>query len=396
MNPAIRLQQIKDLLTPIARKALAENRSFTPGEEAQVRALLDEAATLRDQLATTAKAIEVSNEIKAFLGGDAGDDRDGKASTYDRSHGAWTEAFSRSLPGLNLGHGSKGLVLPPTASFLAPAPQPIAAQNVALSHLLDVISVANNLAGPSVSYLRSVDRVRASRPTAPATLKPSKTVTLEKVDAPARTIAVILEDIKKQDLDDYADLIKFLDFELQGDVLATLDWEMLLGDGTGEHFEGIFYADGINVQEFTTTASQSLRRAMARVEQAGYQNTAIVLSPLDFALLELELNTGGDYRGNRGPAEPAPRTVWGVPVVSSPAVTEGLAAVGDFGQIALWFRQQVQVNITETNSDDFTKNLYTARAEMRAAFGVPTPQALSLVALNGTAVFPGTGAPVGG
>lgn len=91
--------------------------------------------------------------------------------------------------------------------------------------------------------------------------------------------------------------MKFLDFELRGDVLSTLDWEMLLGDGTGEHFEGIFYADGINVQTFSITASETLRRAMAIVEQRGY--------------------------------DAGPRTVWGVPVVSSPVITEGLAVVGD-------------------------------------------------------------------
>jgi len=38
--------------------------------------------------------------------------------------------------------------------------------------------------------------------------------------------------------------------------------------------------------------------------------------------------------------------------------------------------------MAKTNKDDFMKNLFMARADMRAAFGVPTPQALSLVALN--------------
>lgn len=388
-NPAEQLAIVRTELKAAAAKAEAENRDFTPAEQVRVRTLLDEAATLRDQLSAGQKSRQIHRSILDVIEGDS-DGRSG-AVRHDRSEGAWTKAFSEAQPALGLHLESKGLVLPPTATFLAPVPKPIAASNIALSHLLDVISVDYKLQGPSVSYLRSVGRTRASAATAHGTLKPSKTVTLERVDAPARTIAVILEDIKKQDLDDYTDLVKFLDFELQGDVLSTLDWEMLMGDGTGEHFEGIFYADGVNVQTFATTASQSLRRAMAKVEQAGYQNTAIVLSPLDFALLELELNTGGDYRGNRGPAEPGPRTVWGVPVVSSPAVTEGLAAVGDFAQIALWVRETVQVNITETNADDFVKNLYTARAEMRAAFGVPTPQALSLVALNSTAAFPGIG-----
>lgn len=384
-----RHDQLKADLRALATKAETEKRDFTPEEQTRIRALLDAAATLRDQINAAQKSRKTAEDVATFLTEAAGGGPRTKAGRFDR--GVWADAFGKAA-GLDL--DSKGLVLPPSTSFLAPAPQPIAAPNVALSHLLDVITVDDKLTGPSVSYLRSVARVRASLPTAPGTLKPSKTVTLEKVDAPARTIAVILDSIKKQDLDDYADLVKFLDFELRGDVLLTLDWEMLLGDGTGEHFEGIFYADGINVQAFSTTASATLRRAMAVVEQRGYENTAMVLSPLDFALLELELNSGGDYRGNRAPADAGPRTVWGVPVVSSPVITEGLAVVGDLSQVALWEREKVQVTITETNADDFTKNLFTARAEMRAAFGVPIPQSLALVALNGTVAFPGIGAPV--
>jgi HK97 family phage major capsid protein len=162
---------------------------------------------------------------------------------------------------------------------------------------------------------------------------------------------------------------------------------MLLGDGVGE-LEGLYFQDGILAQAYSTSASASIRRAMAKVESAGYENTAIVLNPVDYAELELELNTAGDYRNHSAPADAGPRTVWGVPVASVPSAPLGLAMLGDLSQAHLWIRENLQVTITETNEDDFKRNLFVARAEMRAAFGVGTPGALAMVKLNGTVAFP--------
>lgn len=390
-----RIAAIKSEIRPLHARVKAENRDFTAEENVRVRALLAEAAQLQQSLETITKSREISDELKALLesGAEANTStlpgqRARRKGREGRQDGAWTAALSEALPGMNLDHGSKGITLPPMVSFIVPAPQPIAAQNIPFGHLLDVISSDASLRGPSVSFLRSVARVRASRPTALGALKPSKALTLEKVDAPAVTIAVILEEIRKQDLDDYSDLIKFIDFELQGDVVSTLDQQMLLGTGLNEELLGLFYTDGVLVQQFATSASASLRRAMAAVEQGGHENTAVVLNPVDYAELELELNTAGDYRGNVAPAEAGPRRVWGVPVASVATAPLGLAVVGDLSQVNLWIREQVQVNITETSGDDFRHNLFTARAEMRAAFGVSVPPALSLVALNDTVVFP--------
>lgn len=400
MNLKQRLSQVIIESRSIAQKAQAAQRDFTADEQTRVRALLDKAAALREQISSFEKSRSLSAELHSFLSDDAGGST-APRRTPARGAEAWTKAMIHAVPALSgADAGTKGLTLPPTASFLAPTPKPIAASNIPFGHLLDVIMVDDRLRAPSVNFLRSVARERDSRVTPAGALKPSKDVTLEKIDAPALTIAVLLEHIRKQDLDDYTDLVKFLDFELQGDVLSTLDQQMLLGTGPGnpagtpataDALLGIFFTEGVGVQEYSTSASASLRRAMARVENRGYDNTAVVLNPTDYAELELELNTAGDYRGNVAPATPGPRTVWGVPVVSAPAAPEGLAVVGDFSQVALWVRESVQVTITETHSVDFAHNEFTARAEMRAAFGVTAPQALSLVALNATAEFPAVG-----
>lgn len=386
-----RLAQIKSELNPIATKALAEKRDFTADEQTRVRALLDEAAGIRESLNREEKGRKLNSEVSDFLtglaSGSSGIDAiaNGRPAFKARGGSSWSDALADQHP--NISHGGKALSLPPVTSFIVPAPGPVVAANIPFGHLLDVITVGE-LTGPGVTYLRSVNRTRASAVVPAGSLKPSKNLTLEKIEAPAETIAVLLDDIKKQDLDDYADLIRWIDFELKGDVLSTLDQQMLLGDGVGE-LEGLYFQDGVLAQAYATSASASIRRAMAQVESAGYENTAIVLNPVDYAELELELNTAGDYRNHAAPADAGPRTVWGVPVASVPAAPLGLAMVGDLSQAHLWIRENVQVTITETNEDDFKRNLFVARAEMRAAFGVATPGALSMVKLNGTVDFPG-------
>jgi HK97 family phage major capsid protein len=285
--------------------------------------------------------------------------------------------------------GGKAITLPPTTSFVAPLPAPIVTDNAPVGSLMQVVSAVALNEGSGVSFLRAGTRVTASTVVVPGAVKPTRNLTLAKVDALARTIAVLATGIRKQDIADIRDLIRWIDFELRVDVLSTLDWQMLLGTGEDEDFEGIYFTDGVQVQEFADSASASIRRAAAKVEAKGYRNSAIILNPVDYAELELELGTaGGEYRGNFRPVNATPRTIWGIPVASVAAAPEGLAVVGDLRQAWLWMREDIEVTITETNSDDFSKNLFTARAEMRAAFGVQSPLALALVKLNDEVELP--------
>lgn len=67
----------------------------------------------------------------------------------------------------------------------------------------------------------------------------------------------------------------------------------------------------------------------------------------------------------------------------------GLAVVGDLRQAILWMREQMEVRATDVVGEDFRRNQYMFRAELRAAFGIPLPPALSLIKLNNTVTLPG-------
>ena len=109
---------------------------------------------------------------------------------------------------------------------------------------------------------------------------------------------------------------------------------------------------------------------------AGYSPDAILLNPADWATIENDLliTAGGkipfDY--NNGQAR-----LWGLPVVQSVGVTADTFAVGAFGQAGtIHNREGVVVEMSDSDGDNFTKNLITLRAERRLALAIEVPAAI--------------------
>jgi HK97 family phage major capsid protein len=68
--------------------------------------------------------------------------------------------------------------------------------------------------------------------------------------------------------------------------------------------------------------------------------------------------------------------VWRMPVVDTPAITEGTALVGAFGTGAqLYDREDASIRISEQHSDFFVRNAIVILAEQRLALAVKRPEA---------------------
>jgi hypothetical protein len=117
-----------------------------------------------------------------------------------------------------------------------------------------------------------------------------------------------------------------------------------------------------------------VRRAMTQLRLSQYQPDAVVLHPTDWEDIELQKNTQGTYiwanpRGLLGP------TLWGLPVVESTSLAPGEFLVGAFKIAAqIWDRDDVQVDISTEDRDNFIKNMVTIRVEERLALVVYRPE----------------------
>jgi HK97 family phage major capsid protein len=111
---------------------------------------------------------------------------------------------------------------------------------------------------------------------------------------------------------------------------------------------------------------------------AGYAPSAIVMNPADWATVEIDLLVAGTSNAARVAYDEAgnPR-LFGVPVVKSVGMTADTFAVGDFRQHGnIYDREGVVVQMSESDSDNFTKNLITLRAERRLALTSEVPAAI--------------------
>lgn len=124
----------------------------------------------------------------------------------------------------------------------------------------------------------------------------------------------------------------------------------------------------------TAIADLILEAAMDVQEQSGFAADAIVINPSDW--YNLRIAKDGEYRyygGGFFGSQNIPN-LWGIPVCVSAAVSAGTIFVGAFKTCAsVVTNGGVRVEATNSDQDDFIKNLMTIRAEERLALAVRRP-----------------------
>lgn len=212
----------------------------------------------------------------------------------------------------------------------------------------------------------------------PAAGKPESDITFDLTQASVATIAHLVY-ASKQVLDDAAMLASYIDGRLRHGLKLKEESQLLKGSGTGININGIYtqataYANpGLNVENDTTI--DRLRLALLQVTLAEYDADGIVLNPAEWARIELLKDTQARYLfGN--PANPGQASLWSKPVVATQALAADEFLVGNFAMGAQgWDREDINVQISTEDKDNFSKNMVTIRCEERIALTVFRPEA---------------------
>lgn len=135
------------------------------------------------------------------------------------------------------------------------------------------------------------------------------------------------------------------------DVLATSG----IGTGTAASAKADVVADAI----FTAM--------MAVQEDTGFEADGIIMTPGLWAVLNTGKDGNDGYYGEGYFRAPMARSVWGLPVALSSTLTANHILVGAFKTCGslVTKAEGVTVETTNTDADDFQKNLMTMRAEVR-------------------------------
>jgi HK97 family phage major capsid protein len=256
----------------------------------------------------------------------------------------------------------------------------------------DLNSVSNTTSD-TVEYVRQTTKVSQAAPVAESNVttysgatgevsgeKPEASLAFEKVTEVVKTIAVWIPATKRA-LADASQIRGIIDQELRDDMAEELEDQLIDGDGVGENFTGILATANILTQAWDTDLLTTIRKARTNLRVNGMSvPTAIVMHPNDTETLDLLVDQQGRYYFG-GPVNGDTSRVWRIPVVESEAMTEGVGLMGDFRKAVLWDREQATIQVSDSHSDFFIRNMIAILAEMRAAFGVIRPTAFCEVDL---------------
>lgn len=223
-------------------------------------------------------------------------------------------------------------------------------------------------------------------------LKPEATFTFQVVTDSVRTIAHWVN-ITRQSADDNAQMVGYIEGRLGYGLEHRLDAQILNGNGTAPNLRGILNTAGVSTYVAPAAEANviSIRRAITLGQQSEYAPDTVVMNPADWERIELSVDSQGMFRVSPNVANSLAPRIWGLNVVPTTAIlggspdpdgagagvaVAGRFVVGSFRMGAtLWERDGIRVLMTDSHASNFTSNILTLLAEMRAALSIWRPKA---------------------
>ena len=237
----------------------------------------------------------------------------------------------------------------------------------------------------AIEFTREATFVNNAAETAEAGAKPETDITFTLVTVPVRTIAHWLR-ISRQLAADNAALAAYINTRMMYGVNLRVENQLVSGNGTGANISGLYNSGNFTPHGYTAATMTSwlsgwtridlLRRVLSDCQLADFPPNAILLNPADWAIIEVIKGSDGRYIVG-DPANGAPPSLWGIPVVPTAAIAADNFLMGAFDMAATMYnRDGVTVALSEEDATNFTTNLVTVRAERRVALAVERPASL--------------------
>ncbi|MFT4129957.1 phage major capsid protein [Labrys sp. (in: a-proteobacteria)] len=236
-----------------------------------------------------------------------------------------------------------------------------------------------NTDSPLIQYVQETGFNNNAAPVAEGAAKPQSDIKLTDKEVSTKVIAHWFR-ASRQILSDFPQIRSMIDGRLLYGLALKEEGQLLNGDGTGENLLGLipqatpFAVPAGYTAPAPVTGIDTLRIAQLQAVLAEYPATAHVLNPIDWASIETLKDSEGRYIIGNPQGTLAP-TLWGLPVVDTPAMTVGKFLTGAFQLGAQVFDQWTSRIEVGFQNDDFTRNKVTILAEERLALAVYRPEA---------------------
>jgi HK97 family phage major capsid protein len=244
----------------------------------------------------------------------------------------------------------------------------------------------------SIEYFRQISRVNNAAPVPDLSQKPVSQFTIEAIQDRCRVIATLSEPIPYRYLSDVEAVTPWINRQIALAVLAALETEVISGNATGEHMQGLMTLPGVTQVPYNTDPLTSIRSGFTALQQIGEEVNGIALHPVDAQ--NVDTMRWGTQGGLLSSGFDRPNTIgYGssnnffgdddtVRRVVSPYVPQGTAIMGDWSTLCLFIREGMSLLMNYMADSVFEINAYILRCEIRAVVGWIRPQAMALVKLT--------------
>jgi HK97 family phage major capsid protein len=360
-------RQVLSTAQAIVAKAQAADRDLTSAEADQVEAAIAEVTSLDSKLKSAALAKSVFAVAPPDPEETPGDlfDEHTKAGFLTAIKSGTSYRASVPRDGFNTKAAVLGGTLLPTAGQgIAPALYPNGV--VSLADLMQTVPVD----GPTVRYYRVGAGTAAV--VAEGAPKPDSGILPTAVDVTLSKIAALLK-VSDELSQDAPWLLGALQASLVGAVVSKENEEIIatIGGTSGILTKTSASGDAIDV----------FADAIAGMQALGTNPSVILVNPTTLSVIrKAKASTSGVYLAV-DPLAAGPTTLHGIPTYAVNVVGPTTAYVIDGTGVAYFRRNTVTFELGH-DSDDFSKNLQTGRAETRGKAGVMQPLAVTKVTLT--------------
>lgn len=384
-------------------KVTVQGRLMTPEERQAIKALADKATAIAAQIADAKSDAALGDAIRKMTGDLTGRGDDARASravkqTHLKSLG---QQFVESELGqffqkkLQRGHRNWNtpvaelmiaqlraatLTTDPASggdlvvSDFRPGITPLTFKRLTVRDLLAPGSTDSN----NISYMKETTFTNTAATVAEGAAKPESTLVFDLVNDLVQVIAHWLP-VTEQMLEDVSQIRSYIDARLRLGVELTEEDQLLNGDGTPPNISGILDRVGLTAAQARGADSNidAIFKEQMKIFNASFvMPDGHVINPANWQTIQLMKDNNGQYYGSGPFAGPQAPTLWGLPVAVSPSIAAGTALTGSFKSSAQIFDHGgLRVDVSNSHSDFFTKNLVAIRAEERLALAVYRPAA---------------------
>lgn len=272
-----------------------------------------------------------------------------------------------------------GIIAPPTRT---PLVADLFAQGSTSSNLVRLVRETFTSADASTSDVGG----HGVTATAEGTAYGAVQLEVSPVDFPVRDITGLLP-VSEDILTDVPAISSYLSTRLSQFVQLAEESELVSGNGTGNHLEGLLSLSNTTVDtQAGWDLDTAVMRLMARTYQRSFMDPQfVIMNPhiwARYVTLRTNLNGGQGQFLAGVPNTAATRTIWGLPITVTPVVPNETIIIGNSAAAMVFRNGGLRVESSTGYGNFFGEGLVAIRGKVRTSFAALRPQAIGVLDLS--------------